>query len=96
VCFSKALGAPVGSSLSGPRDFVARARRFKQQVGGGLHQAGIIATCFGPTTPKQLRSIRHRRAQRAGHRDHSELTGIKRLQASTRRFRKTGGSKPRP
>jgi threonine aldolase len=29
VCFSKALDAPVGSWLAGPRDFVARARRFK-------------------------------------------------------------------
>jgi threonine aldolase len=43
VCFSKALGAPVGSCLVGPRDFIARARRFKQQIGGGFRQAGIIA-----------------------------------------------------
>jgi threonine aldolase len=43
VCFSKGLGAPVGSALAGPRDFIARARRFKQQIGGGFRQAGIIA-----------------------------------------------------
>lgn len=43
VCFSKALGAPVGSCLAGERDFIARARRFKQQMGGGVRQAGIIA-----------------------------------------------------
>jgi threonine aldolase len=43
VCFSKALGAPVGSALAGPRDFIDRARRFKQQIGGGFRQAGIIA-----------------------------------------------------
>ncbi|MEX3813931.1 low specificity L-threonine aldolase [Paraburkholderia sp. BR13439] len=43
VCFSKALGAPIGSALAGPRDFIARARRFKQQIGGGFRQAGIIA-----------------------------------------------------
>ena len=43
VCFSKALGAPVGSCLAGPRDFIARTRRFKQQIGGGFRQAGIIA-----------------------------------------------------
>jgi threonine aldolase len=43
VCFSKALGAPVGSCLAGPRDFIARARRFKQQIGGGFRQAGVIA-----------------------------------------------------
>ena len=43
VCFSKALGAPVGSCLAGPKLFIARARRFKQQFGGGFRQAGIIA-----------------------------------------------------
>jgi threonine aldolase len=43
VCFSKALGAPVGSCLAGPKAFIARARRFKQQFGGGFRQAGIIA-----------------------------------------------------
>ena len=43
VCFSKALGAPVGSCLVGSRDLMARARRFKQQIGGGFRQAGIIA-----------------------------------------------------
>jgi threonine aldolase len=43
VCFSKALGAPVGSCLVGPKDFIAGARWLKQRVGGGFRQAGIIA-----------------------------------------------------
>lgn len=43
VCFSKALGAPVGSALCGSADFVGRARRFKQLFGGGFRQAGVIA-----------------------------------------------------
>ena len=43
VCFSKALGAPVGSALAGPKELITRARRFKQQFGGGFRQAGIIA-----------------------------------------------------
>jgi threonine aldolase len=43
VCFSKGLGAPVGSALVGSRDFVFRARRYKQMYGGGFRQAGIIA-----------------------------------------------------
>jgi threonine aldolase len=43
VCFSKALGAPVGSCLAGSKQFVSRARRFKQQIGGGFRQAGIVA-----------------------------------------------------
>ena len=43
VCFSKALGAPVGSALAGSSELVARARRFKQLFGGGFRQAGIVA-----------------------------------------------------
>ncbi|MGD8601925.1 MAG: GntG family PLP-dependent aldolase [Gemmatimonadota bacterium] len=43
VCFSKGLGAPVGSALAGSRELVARARRFKQNFGGGMRQAGILA-----------------------------------------------------
>lgn len=43
VCFSKGLGAPVGSALVGSRDTIRRARRFKQQLGGGWRQAGVVA-----------------------------------------------------
>jgi threonine aldolase len=43
VCFSKGLGAPVGSVLAGPRDFIARARRVRKQLGGGLRQVGMLA-----------------------------------------------------
>lgn len=43
VCFSKGLGAPVGSALAGTREFIKRARRFRKQFGGGMRQAGIIA-----------------------------------------------------
>ena len=43
VCFSKGLGAPVGSALAGKRELIDRARRFKQQLGGGLRQAGVLA-----------------------------------------------------
>jgi len=43
VCFSKGLGAPVGSALVGARALITRARRFKQMYGGGFRQAGILA-----------------------------------------------------
>lgn len=43
VCFSKGLGAPVGSALAGSGDFIERARRFRKMLGGGMRQAGIIA-----------------------------------------------------
>ena len=43
VCFSKGLGAPVGSALVGSADLISRARRFRKMWGGGMRQAGIIA-----------------------------------------------------
>jgi threonine aldolase len=43
VCFSKGLGAPVGSALAGTKDTIERAKRFRKQFGGGMRQAGIIA-----------------------------------------------------
>jgi len=43
VCFSKGLGAPVGSALVGPADVIARARRHRKILGGGLRQAGVLA-----------------------------------------------------
>lgn len=43
VCFSKGLGAPVGSALCGSREFIARARRWRKMAGGGLRQAGLLA-----------------------------------------------------
>jgi threonine aldolase len=43
VCFSKGLGAPVGSALAGPRDFVARARFIRKLFGGAMRQAGVLA-----------------------------------------------------
>lgn len=43
VCFSKAMGCPVGSVLAGSRDAVARARWFRKRHGGGMRQAGILA-----------------------------------------------------
>ena len=43
VCFSKGLGAPVGSTLCGSRDFIARAHRIRKMAGGGMRQAGVLA-----------------------------------------------------
>ena len=43
VCFSKGLGAPVGSALVGSRALVARAHRVRKMLGGGLRQAGVLA-----------------------------------------------------
>lgn len=43
VCFSKGLGAPVGSCLAGSREFVRKARRARKLFGGGMRQAGVLA-----------------------------------------------------
>ncbi len=43
ACFSKGLGAPVGSVLAGDRDFISRAHRYRKMLGGGMRQAGILA-----------------------------------------------------
>jgi len=43
VCFSKGLGAPVGSALCGSRELIERARRIRKMAGGGMRQAGVLA-----------------------------------------------------
>jgi threonine aldolase len=43
VCFSKGLGAPVGSALCGSRELIERARRLRKMAGGGLRQSGFLA-----------------------------------------------------
>ncbi|MGO2241817.1 MAG: low-specificity L-threonine aldolase [Halomonas sp.] len=43
LCFSKSLGAPMGSALVGSRALINKARRLRKMVGGGMRQAGIIA-----------------------------------------------------
>ncbi|WP_231185638.1 low specificity L-threonine aldolase [Haladaptatus sp. DYF46] len=41
-CLSKGLGAPVGSMLAGDEEFIARARRVRKLLGGGMRQAGVV------------------------------------------------------
>jgi len=43
VCFSKGLAAPVGSAIVGDRELVERARRVRQELGGGMRQSGVLA-----------------------------------------------------
>lgn len=69
LCFSKALGAPVGSVLAGNADFVSRARRFRKLYGGGWRQAGLLAAAaheaFLEHFPHQL-AADHARAHELG------------------------------
>ena len=43
VCLSKGLGAPIGSVVTGNKEFIGRARRLRKVLGGGMRQAGVIA-----------------------------------------------------
>ena len=43
MCFSKGLGAPVGSAVAGTKAFTARTHRFRKMFGGAMRQAGILA-----------------------------------------------------
>lgn len=45
VCFSKGLGAPMGSALCGSAELIERARRIRKMAGGGLRQSGLLAAC---------------------------------------------------
>jgi threonine aldolase len=43
ICFSKGLGAPIGSALAGPAELMTRARRVRKVFGGGMRQGGMAA-----------------------------------------------------
>ena len=43
ACLSKGLGTPAGTVLCGPKDFIAKARRYRKMLGGGMRQIGLLA-----------------------------------------------------
>lgn len=66
VCFSKGLGAPVGSALCGSKAFIARAHRIRKMAGGGMRQAGFLAAAAHYALDHQVRRLAddHALAQR--------------------------------
>ncbi|TWT53195.1 L-allo-threonine aldolase [Rubripirellula amarantea] len=68
VCFSKGLGAPVGSALVGEKAFVEEARRARKLFGGAMRQAGIIAA-------GALYAIDHHRERLAIDHQHARMLG---------------------
>jgi threonine aldolase len=68
VCFSKGLGAPVGSALAGSSDFIYEARRARKLFGGAMRQAGIIAA-------GAVHAIEHHRDRLAQDHVHARLLG---------------------
>ncbi|MFD6822148.1 low-specificity L-threonine aldolase [Streptomyces sp. NPDC060085] len=78
VCFSKGLGAPVGSALVGSREFVDGARRWRKVLGGGMRQAGVLAAAA-------LHALDHHVARLADDHAHAALfaDGLKDLEDLT-------------
>ena len=78
VCFSKGLGAPVGSALCGSRDFIARAHRIRKMAGGGMRQAGMLAAAASHALDHHVERLAqdHALAQRLA----DGLAGIEGLQ----------------
>ncbi|MGW6255567.1 low-specificity L-threonine aldolase [Streptomyces sp. NPDC055085] len=78
VCFSKGLGAPVGSALVGSREFVDGARRWRKVLGGGMRQAGVLAAAA-------LHALDHHVARLADDHAHAALfaDGLKDLEGLT-------------
>ena len=66
MCFSKGLGAPVGSVLASRRDVVERARRLRKRLGGGMRQSGILAAAALHALDHHIERLKedHRNAQR--------------------------------
>jgi threonine aldolase len=65
VCFSKGLGAPVGSALAGSQAMIAEARWHRKVFGGGMRQAGILAAAALFALEENIERLEedHRRAQ---------------------------------
>ncbi|MGO2580912.1 MAG: GntG family PLP-dependent aldolase, partial [Halomonas sp.] len=66
LCFSKGLGAPIGSALVGSQALIDKARRLRKMVGGGMRQAGIIAAACQHALDHHVADLSHdhRRAER--------------------------------
>jgi len=66
MCFSKGLGAPVGSILTGPKDTIRAARRARKRWGGGMRQVGILAAAALHAMDDHVARLAddHRRAKR--------------------------------
>jgi threonine aldolase len=77
MCFSKGLGAPIGSVVAGPRELIERARRFRKMFGGAMRQAGIVAAAAQYAVEHNVERLAddHRNARRLAE-GLAELPGI--------------------
>jgi len=68
VCFSKGLGAPVGSVVLGSKDFIHKVRRIRKVFGGGMRQAGYLAAAAIYALDHNVKRLKddHKRAKHIG------------------------------
>ncbi len=68
VCFSKGLGAPVGSVILGSKEFISKARRVRKLLGGGMRQGGYLAAAAIYALDHHIERLKddHRRAKYLG------------------------------
>ncbi|EGR7967198.1 low-specificity L-threonine aldolase [Vibrio vulnificus] len=77
ICLSKGLGAPVGSLLLGSKEYIAKARRLRKMVGGGMRQAGILAAAGKLALTEQVAQLKVDHANaKALAQGLSELSGV--------------------
>ena len=81
VCFSKGLGAPIGSALCGSKAFIARAHRIRKMAGGGMRQSGGLAAAAAYALDHHIERLAedHALARRLA----GGLAGIEGLQVET-------------
>lgn len=84
IDFAKGLGAPFGAVLAGSAAFVGEARRFKQMLGGGMRQAGIMAAACLYALDHNVERLAqdHARARRLAE-ELGDLPGIRAASAET-------------
>ncbi|USD42609.1 low-specificity L-threonine aldolase [Vibrio sp. SCSIO 43135] len=58
ICLSKGLCAPIGSLLLGSKEYIAKARRLRKMVGGGMRQAGILAAAGKLALTEQVEQLK--------------------------------------
>jgi threonine aldolase len=77
VCFSKGLGAPVGSVLIGSKSFIAEAHRSRKVFGGGMRQIGVLTAACNHALDHELPRLHedHNRAKQIG----DVLSGLSRV-----------------
>ena len=83
ICFSKGLGAPVGSMLLGSRELITKAHKYRKVFGGGMRQVGMLAAAAQYAVAQHLPLLAedHARAQQLA----SELKSIEQFSIDTER-----------